>query len=353
MSKHDIQSAGLHHHQNQDDPPPVYTSYTPRRPPTYPATPRVRDEQRLDGPSSQDLRKPIVIPATAASLGSPFLRAYPPSLEAFQISRAEFLDILDSLNRVAVQSPPVRVLGLVGEVLQVVPVATAQTVGFAINAAATVGGIALSKGATEAYLRKVNKEIFAPRGLKMEIAKLDAIARINNFPILNAEGKINDRAQLLQPLLDAQQIQTMGVAQRWLQALERWIQPLELETLPPINMDTHLLGRLHTMASKALEKHQKGLDKAEEKRAKELSKLERKEGKALDNSRSHKVDDKLRKIEQKREKVEMKHYDKMEKVAEDSRSKDKEAKAMTRVLWLVIRNVYEDSGSKGSIDISE
>ncbi|KAH8158829.1 hypothetical protein CIB48_g9416 [Xylaria polymorpha] len=415
-----IQSAGLYSHRAQDDPPPAYTGYASERLPTGLIT--LRNEQHFEAPhpyngstngydhavynegpirqyssyhsqahlqyqnsrtptapenlehvatraSSQHLRKPIAIPATATTLGSPFLRAYPPSLEAFQISRGEFLAVLDGLNRVAVQSPPLRALGLVGEVLEVVPLGTVQAVGFAINATAQVGRIALSKGATELYLRKVNNEIFAPRGLKMEIAKLEAMARVNRFPILDAQGRIRDDAQLLRPLVDVQQIQTIGVAERWLQALEPWVEPLDLETLPPINMDTNLWGRLHTMASererknsekktlkdrsKAFDKHQKGVDKAEEKRAKELTKLEQDEQKARDNSRSHKVDDKVRKIDQKREKVEMKHSGRMEKVAEDSRTKDKEAKAMTKVLWLMIRNVQEDSGSRGIMDVSE
>ncbi|KAI1750346.1 hypothetical protein F4782DRAFT_541700 [Xylaria castorea] len=361
-------SAGAHYHQNYNDPPPAYTGYAFEPPPTRPSTQRDEQQYAAMRASSQHLQKPIVIPATAASLGSPFLRAYPPSLEAFQIHRGEFLDILDGLNRVAVQSPPLRVLGLVGNVLGAVPIGTAQAVGLAFNVAADVGKVVLSKGATEVYLRKVNKEIFAPRGLKIEIAKLDAVARVNNLPILDAEGKMKDDAQLLQPLLDLQQIQTMGVAQRWLQALERWVEPLDLETLPPINMDTNLWGRIHTMASererkssekrrlkdrnKAFDKHQKGVDEAEEKRAKELNRLERREQKARDDSRSRRVDDKLRKIDQRREKVEMKHYDRIEKVAEDSRTKDKEAKAMTKVLWLMIRNVHEDSGSGRTMDIS-
>ncbi|KAI0860834.1 hypothetical protein F4860DRAFT_477868 [Xylaria cubensis] len=313
---------------------------------------------------AQHSQKPIVIPATAASLGSPFLRAYPPSLEAFQIQRGEFLEVLDGLNRVAVQSPPLQVLGLVGDVIGAVPEGTAQAVGLTIKVAADIGRVALSKGATEAYLRKVNKEIFAPRGLKMEIAKLEAVARINNLPILDAKGKIRDDAQLLQPLLDLQQIQKMGVAQRWLQALESWIQPLDLEALPPINMDdTGLWGRLHTTASererknsekkrlkdrtKAFDKHQKEVDEAEEKRAKELSKLEKREQRILDRGHGHRVDDRLRRIDQRREKVEVKHQDRMEKVAEDSRTKDKEAKAIKKVLWLMIRNIDEKGGSGG------
>ncbi|KAK5635628.1 hypothetical protein RRF57_011340 [Xylaria bambusicola] len=187
------------------------------------------------------------------------------------------------------------------------------------------------------------------------------MARINNLPILDSSGEIRGDVRLLRPLLDPQEIQTRSATQRWLEALEPWIAPLDYETLPAINTDTtNLWGKMHTMASeherkraeekalknrsKAAEKHQEGIEKAEEKRAKELAKLERKEQKARDNSHSHKADDKLRRIEEKREKVERKHDERMDKAAERSTTKDKEAKAMTKVLWLMIRNLHDDSG---------
>ncbi|KAJ8123820.1 hypothetical protein ONZ43_g315 [Nemania bipapillata] len=233
--------------------------------------------------------------------------------------------MLDGLNRVAVQSPPLRALALAGEIIENVPLGSAQTIGLTINAAAQLGTIALSKGATEVYLRKVNKEIFAPRGLKMEIAKLEAMARINGIPILDTAGKIRNDVKLLQPLLDAQEIQTVGATQRWLQALALWIEPLDLESLPPVNMDTNLWARIHASASererkdtekkilkdrtKALEKHQKAVEEAEEKRAKQLARLDKRE----------------------------------QRVTDETISKDKEARAMTKVLWLIIKNLDEGS----------
>lgn len=269
---------------------------------------------------------------------------------------------MDSLNRMAVQSPPLKALDVAGDVIQAVPLASAQTIGLVIGTAAKIGTIALSKGATDAYLRKVNEEVFAPRGLKMEVAKLEAMARINGIPILDNAGKIRNDVKLLEPLLDAEKIQTMGAAERWLQALELWVEPLDLVALPPVNMDVNLWGRVHASASerersntekkilkernKALEKHQKGVDDAEEKRAKALAKLERIEQRALERG-SRRVDDRLRRIDQRREKVEMRHHDKIEKVDEHSRSKDKESKAMTKVLWLIIRNLHDGSGPRG------
>ena len=302
--------------------------------------------------------------------GSPFLRAYPPSLVSFNISREEFLNILDGLNRVAVQSPPLLALGLVGQVLEVVPISTAQIVGFAVSTASQIGKYALSKGATEAYLRKVNKETFVPRGLKLEVAKLEAMAQVNKLPILDSQGKLRDDMRLLQPILNAQEMQSMGAAQRWLQALEPWVAPLDFESLPAINTDTtSLWGKLHTKASeherksaekkvlkdrnKVADKHHKDVEKAEEKRTRNLAKLERKEQRALADSRGHRMDAKLQKIDERREKAERKHGERMGKADDRSTSKDKEAKAMTKVLWLMIRSVREDSGIGGSLYIEE
>lgn len=349
-----------HHQQYQEDLPPAYTEQIP----LYPQQQQQHQPYSTPFPNhhaqnpSHQRNKLIVIPATAPTLGSPFLRAYPPRLAARGLSRTDFLNLLDGLNRVAVKSPPLRALGLVGEVLQIVPLSAAQAAGFATNAAAQVGTYALSKGATEAYLRRANEETLAPLGLRMEVAKLDAVARVHGIPILDAEGKI---ARLLEPLVHAEE---MSAAQRWLKALGPWVEELEVQALPGVDTEAvGLWGKVHTFASererkqseekilkdrgKALEKAQKQLGKAEEKRAKDLAKLERKEGKVAARGERRKTDDKLRKIEQKREKAEMKHQDKVGEVEEEKWEKDKEMKAMRKVLWLVIRDVEGGSGFGG------
>ncbi|KAI3325832.1 hypothetical protein HD806DRAFT_491323 [Xylariaceae sp. AK1471] len=368
-----------HYHE---DAVPAYTEHDPRRPYTHPVhqggvqhqqentsyeTQRQLQPQHnyqtrppLDcvlthTASLQRLQKPIVIPATAASLGSPFLRAYPPALEDFHIPRDHFLSLVDGLNRAIVKSPPLQVLSLVGNIVGFVPLQTAQIVGGTINAAATLGAIAISKGATEVFLRKANQETFAPRGLKIAVAKLEAVAQVTGMAILDATGKIREDVQLLDPLRDLQQMQTIGAAQRWLQCVEPWVERLDLEVPLQANMDTNLLGRLHTLASerdrkksesktlkdrsKAYNKQQKEVDKAEEHKMKVLSKLERAEEKARGKERSDKLDDKIRKIDQKREKAEIKHQKELGKASEDFWEKDKESKAMRKVLWLVIHNI--------------
>jgi hypothetical protein len=72
------------------------------------------------------LRQPIAIPATAANLGSHFLRTNPTELGAFNLPPSDFLSFLDELNRLLVVSPPVEVLGLAGDIVGLVPFATAQ-----------------------------------------------------------------------------------------------------------------------------------------------------------------------------------------------------------------------------------
>jgi hypothetical protein len=146
---------------------------------------------------SSSLTQPIAIPATTSTLGSPFLRAYPIELEAFGIPTSDFLSFLDELNRLMVVSPPVRVLGLAGNIVGFVPSATAQIVGGAVNAAATLTQYGMSKGRSELFIRESNEKLFGPRGLKVNIVKVEVVARVASIPILNADGKVAKDANFL------------------------------------------------------------------------------------------------------------------------------------------------------------
>ncbi|KAM0817734.1 hypothetical protein AB5N19_03541 [Seiridium cardinale] len=50
--------------------------------------------------------------------------------------------------------------------------------GGAVNAAVALVTFAMSKGQTEALLRNINQSLFALRGLKVKIARLDALAKL-------------------------------------------------------------------------------------------------------------------------------------------------------------------------------
>ena len=305
---------------------------------------------------SSQLTKPVAIPATNARLGSPFLRSYPPSLANYALPPEVFLRFLDNLNRVAVASPPLQVLGLAGTVTSFVPLATAQIVGNAVSFAAQAGTVAVSKGRTELYLREANKDIFGPRGLKAEIAKIDAIAKIAGIPILDAAGKIDKKSKLLDDI-DVQNTRNVSGQERRLMALSHWTAPLEVTPLPEIEQQKNPLSRLNQAASerqrrkgeekliedreKAHKKMTKDGSKAEREYEKEMRKLEKEEEKVRRKEDGRKLDKELEKIEKERRKAEREYEKETGKLMKE----DKEEKALRKILWLVIRNLEDDSGA--------
>lgn len=314
-------------------------------------------------PPSAPLAKPIAIPATDGKLGSPFLRAYAPALERHGIPRETFLSFLDELNRSVVASPPLRVLGLAGTAVSFVPLHTAQVVGRAVGAAADLAAYGVSKGRAEACLRAANRELFGPRGLEVEIARLEALARLAGMPILDAEsGKVDKRAPLLGPLEDLAEVGELGVQERRLRALEQWIEPLDVSLLPQVEVPSGALEKVSAAASerqrrkeeeglmkkrhKAFEGYEEGSQKARDDYDKDMRKLERKEAKALakNSDDQRKLDKRLEKVEKKRGKVARGFEEEMGKVEKDRTKDDKEEKGVRKILWLVIRSVDGSSG---------
>ena len=338
----------------------------------------IRPYPKTTTSTSSRLLKPIAIPATTPITGSAFLRAYPPSLSSHQIPQDIFLTFLDNLNRVAVQSPPLQVLGLAGTIVGFVPLATAQIVGGAVNAATTIGTQVISKGRTEIFLRSANKEIFNPRGLKVEVSKIDALAKIAGIPILTPKGKVEKGVNLLEPvgMEEVQRIQSgesaMSGQQRRLQALEPYIAHLELDDLPEIEGKSNPLSKWNAGASEfgrkrgekkmaktrveAAEKYHKESGKAEKSYEKDMAKQDRKlekqdmkvdkmlaKGKDPKKTaeKMREIDKEKRKIEKEQRKIQ-KDFDKeTRKVEKDRRKDDKEESGMKKILWLVIRNLDE------------
>ncbi len=243
---------------------------------------------------SSRLEKPIAIPATLARYGSPFLRAYPPSLNSYSIPRETFLSFLDTLNRVAVKSPPLQVLGLAGNIVGFVPSAAAQIAGTAINVTAGVAAGVIQHGRTEIELKRANAELFGPRGLKVEIAKTEALLQLAGVPgVLDANGTLSKKSKLLLPLEgdESNNLSSVSAQQRRLHAMEPWIAELDLIPLPEINIPTNALSKLSVKVSerdrlkgekKLLEKrvkanqdYQKEFRKVQKDYDKEIAKVEK------------------------------------------------------------------------------
>jgi hypothetical protein len=304
------------------------------------------------------LQQPIAIPATSSSLGSPFLRAYPIELSAYNIPAPTFLSFLDELNRLMVVSPPVKVVGLGGDIVSMVPLATAQIVGSAVSAAATVTKIGMSKGRSELFLREANANIFGPRGLKVNIVKLEVVAKAAEIPILDAAGKVKKDARLLAPINSANH--GLSGQYRRLMAFAPYTSPLE--ALPDEHKDTptNVIDKMHAYASdrqriseerKVLEKREKAdrkgkkdTHKAQREYEKEMAKLDSEEDKVRRKEKKlEKMESELRKLDEEREKVTREYEKEVGKDGRWSVKKDKEEAAVRKILWLLVQR--EDAGA--------
>jgi hypothetical protein len=299
---------------------------------------------------SSSLTQPIAIPATTSTLGSPFLRAYPIELEAFGIPTSDFLSFLDELNRLMVVSPPVRVLGLAGNIVGFVPSATAQIVGGAVNAAATLTQYGMSKGRSELFIRESNEKLFGPRGLKVNIVKLEVVARVASIPILNADGKVAKDANFLTPLQGPKS--DLSGQQRRLMALAPWTSPLELFPSEHESVPKNMIDSMHAYASerqraseekKMLKKRikvhdhqQKETEKIRWKYDDEMARLRDEEAK-LRRKDGWRMESQLRKVEKERSRVQREHDEEMRKLMGELAKKDKENAAVRKVLWLLIQ----------------
>lgn len=283
----------------------------------------------------------------------------------------------------AVKSPPLQVLSLAGNIVGFVPIGAAQITGTVVSVAADVATGVLQHGRTEAELKRANGEIFGPRGLKVEIARTDALAKLARIPdVLDAQGKLSKNARLLVPLGHGEENLDVSGQQRRLDAMRPWIADLEMAALPEIEVPTSMLGRLDMKISErsrvrgeerllkkrreAIEDHHKDSSKAQKGIEKDSAKLERKldkklrkiEEKAASGAKQKdlvKLDEKREKIltkyDRKEAKVNRRHEEDMAEVEEDMLSDDEEEKALRKLYWLIIRPIDAPSGEGENPDL--
>jgi hypothetical protein len=58
----------------------------------------------------------------------------------------------------------------------------------------------MSKARSEMFIKEANEKLFAPRGRKASIVKLEVVARVGRISILDAGGTITKDAKLLAPV---------------------------------------------------------------------------------------------------------------------------------------------------------
>ncbi|KAJ5915561.1 hypothetical protein N7466_011494 [Penicillium verhagenii] len=202
----------------------------------------------------------IAIPAIAPANESPFLRAYAPTLTKHQLPKESFMRFLDQLNDVMTSSPPMQVLDATGGMLRSVPILfPLHWLGSAVSGLANLGSQGITKSRADSTIRQANKELFEPRGLKAEIAKLDAVAHIANIPILNSQGKVDQDAPLIRqmsalPMAEFDLSQEVDMQQHRIQILQPWIAELEVDAALPWSQKSKL-----TRFNAALKKRNDGM----------------------------------------------------------------------------------------------
>ncbi|CAI7652336.1 unnamed protein product [Penicillium glandicola] len=172
----------------------------------------------------------------------PAYTAEGPSTQQSRSPPESFLAFLDQLNKDIAASPPLQVLDATGGILNSVPILfPLHWIGSAVSGLANMSSQGMSKSRTDSALKQANKDIFGPRGLRVEIAKLDALAHVAKLPILDSQGKVNRQAPLFLQLqneaymadavANEREQQELNLGKRiW--ALQPWIAELEYEVLP-------------------------------------------------------------------------------------------------------------------------
>lgn len=172
-------------------------------------------------------------------------------LTKYNLPQDSFFRFLDSLNEVITTNPPMQVLDVTGGILKSVPILfPLHWIGSAFSGLANISEQSKSKSRSDTALKQANKEIFGPRGLKAELANLDALAYIAKIPILDSQGKINKNATLVRQLGDMsrayrerrkgsdskepeqKQAHELELQQQRIHLLHPWIQDLQLDVKP-------------------------------------------------------------------------------------------------------------------------
>jgi hypothetical protein len=279
--------------------------------------------------------------------GKSFMRAWPPCLQAFNISQADFLMFIDNLNVMSMANPPLQALNLAGGVIGTVPHHWAKLAGPAIQATAQLGVAIVSKSQRDKYIQEVNEEIFKPRGLKLSIASMDAMRAILRIP---------ETQPILAPLTP--ETMHMSTLDRNLLAVRPYNAELELDVPKPAEQTT-MLAKL---SAKQVEREAKNYLKKELKERerallKEQEREEKYERRAKE--REHKEEKRCRKRERKHRKKDKDSdsdtedgtnggdSDNTEHSSKDKRKgkKGKEEKNAKKALWIVVENLNLETGS--------
>ncbi|KAG8672501.1 hypothetical protein FPOAC2_05894 [Fusarium poae] len=200
--------------------------------------------------------RPIVLPSSSIGGGleatPPFIRAYPPVLDSYGISSSEFMAIVDALNIALAEPAPLKAIQIAGNGLGFVPDPVCQGVSLGLGLAAGTATAATAYIRPKRVLERVNRETFAPKGLKIEIVKDEEVMR-----------RLKATARSLEPL------------QR-LQEIAHRVEALSFDVEPPVKCN-NVIDRVSAKQAamkqaKKEERKQKKADKRNHKREKAAEK---------------------------------------------------------------------------------
>ena len=221
---------------------------------------------------------PIVIPQTSRALRgvyfSPFLRAYPETVEAVGISKTDFIRFIDDLNEAFISSPFFYGLMLAGTVASFVPEVAAQVVGGVVATASSFASTANSHVRTKAFVKAANREIFEPRGLQVRL--------LNTKKMLEAIH-VDEAAFALPPLPEFNAPETQNQREdprrRWMQALDGVVSPLDYD-VPAFSTQDNWLKKAGAWTAK----------KQDKKRARSLTERREKAKKTIDEAEEEAIE---------------------------------------------------------------
>lgn len=124
--------------------------------------------------------RPIAIPQMCNSTSAPFVRAYAPALADLDISEAEFISFIDSLNEAAQANPALAALDVTGNALRHVPILGLFGPGLAHLSKA--GNAQISKKGVAAHVAQMSETLFKPKGLAVSICSGKALKRVIGSP---------------------------------------------------------------------------------------------------------------------------------------------------------------------------
>ncbi|CAK7210775.1 hypothetical protein SBRCBS47491_000893 [Sporothrix bragantina] len=263
--------------------------------------------------SPSSLSRPILLPqAFTASFNKPpppFVRAYPPSLGArdIGISSDLFVAIIDALNLCLVPPAPLQAVSVISQGIGFVPSHIAQGVSAGLGLAVGVGVAAVRIARKKKFLARVNQDVFAPRGLVMEVVKDEEVLR--RVGVSLPPVSVESTPQMPTALGGGQHISR--ASQTRLAQLAPYSAPLSWDVFPPA-LPTSMLDRIGAKQTASR------LAKEEKKAAKKALKTQHKKEK---RERKGKSDDD--------------HHSNRK----EQKQADKEQKSMSKLEWMVVRRI--------------